>query len=166
MAWDLCYRARRLCMPCCHDSCVMAMLCCCFLCMLCVVAMLQSWLTRAAGHWQQHKASMIQLRNRTLLSRTNTTDAELYYLRHMRSCAAATMGNKVSNPSPSAALEISSAGFIGRLLQSICRQCYLTVFLQRVCYYAKIARRWKRKRRRLTEPTLTWTTWLGTFSNS
>ena len=89
-------------------------------CMLCEVAMLQSRLTRAAGHWQQHKASMIQPRNRTLLSMTNTSAAELYYLRHMRSCAAATMGNKGSNPSPSTALQISGADFIGRLLQSIC----------------------------------------------
>ena len=108
-------------MLCCHDSCVMAMLCCCFLCMLCVVAMLQSRLTRAAGRWQQHKASMIQPRNRTLLSRTQTTVAELYYLRHMRSCAATAMGSKGGNPSPSAALQISGADFIGRLLQSIWR---------------------------------------------
>ena len=105
MAWSLCYRDRRLCMLCCHDSCVMAMLCCCFLCMLCVVAMLQSQLTRAAGRWQQHKASVIQPRNRTLLSRTQTAVAELYYLRHMRSCAATAMGNKGGTPSPSTALQ-------------------------------------------------------------
>ena len=92
---------------------------------------------------------MIQPRNHTLLSRTNTTAAELYYLRHMRLCAAAAMGNKGGNPSPSTALQISGASFIGRLLQSICRRCYLTIFLpvdrllqsigQMLLYYAKIA---------------------------
>ena len=91
--------------------------------------MLQSRLTRAAGHWLQHKASIIQLRHSRLLSRTSTTAAELYYTHHMRSCAAATMGNKGGNPSPSTALQISGADFIGRLLQSIWRHCYLTVFI-------------------------------------
>ena len=98
------------------------------LCMLCVVAMLQSRLARAAGQWQQHKASMTLPRNRTLLSRTNTTAAELYYLRHMRSCAAAAMGNKGGNPSPSTALQISGADFIGSLLRSIWWHCSLTVW--------------------------------------
>ena len=84
---------------------------------------------RAAGHWQHHTASMMQPRNRTLLSRTNTTAAELFYLRHMRSCAAAPMGNKGGSPSPSAALQISGADVVGRLLQNIWRHCYLTVFL-------------------------------------
>ena len=75
---------------------------------------------RAAGHWQHHTASMMQPRNRTLLSRTNTTAAELFYLRHMRSCAAAPMGNKGGSPSPSTALQICCADLIGSLLQSIC----------------------------------------------
>ena len=89
--------------------------------LVCVVAMLQSRLIKVAGHWQQHRASMIQPRNHIhkSLSRTNVTAAELYYLRHMRSCAAAAMGNKGSNPSPSIALQISGTSFIGRLLQSI-----------------------------------------------
>ena len=95
-----------------------------------VVALLQSMLIKAAGHWQQHRASMIQPRNHTFLSRTNTTTAELYYLHHLRSCAAAATGNKGGNPSPSTALPISGASFIGRLLQSIG---------QMVRYYAKIA---------------------------
>ena len=97
--------------------------------LVCVVALLQSRRIKAAGHWQQHRASVTQPRNHTLLSRTNTTAAELYYLRHMRSCAAAAMGNKGGNPSPSTALQISGESFIGRQLQSIWRHCYLTVFL-------------------------------------
>ena len=111
--------------------------------------MLQSKLTKAAGHWQQHRASMIQSSNHTSLSRTNTTAAELYYLRHMRSCAASAIGSKGSDSSPSTPLQISDASFIGRLLQSILRPCYLTVILplvsllqiiaQMVLYYAKIA---------------------------
>ncbi len=114
-----------------------------------VVALLQSRLIKAAGHWQQHRASLNQPRNHTFSSRTNTTAAELYYLRHMRSCAAAATGNKGGNPSPRTALQISAASFIGRLLQSIMRHCYFTVFLllhsllqsigQMVRYYAKIA---------------------------
>ena len=120
-----------------------------YLCMLCVVAMLHCRLTRAAGHWQQHRAYMLEPRNSSLLLRTNTIAAELYYLCHMRSSAAATMGNKGSNPSPSIALQISGADFIGRLLQSIWRHCHPTVtlllnrLLQSICqmmaYYAKIA---------------------------
>ena len=116
---------------------------------VCGVALLQSRLIKAAGRWQQHRASMIQPRNHTVLSRTNTTAAELYYLRHMRSCAAAAMGNKGRDSSPSSALQISGASFIGRLLQSILRRCFLTVILplgrllqsiaQMVVYYAKIA---------------------------
>ncbi len=110
---------------------------------------LQSRLIKVAGHWQQHRASLNQPRNHTFSSRTNTTAAELYYLRHMRSCAAAATGNKDGNPSPRTALQISAASFIGRLLQSIMRHCYFTVFLllhsllqsigQMVRYYAKIA---------------------------
>ena len=87
--------------------------------LICAVALLQSRLIKAAGHWQQYRASVIQPRNHTLLSRTNTTAAELYYLRHMRSCAAEAMGNKGGNPIPSTALQRSGASFIGRLLQSI-----------------------------------------------
>ena len=98
------------------------------LCILCIVVMLRSRLMRAAGQWQHYKACMILPRSRTLLSRTNTTAAELYYLRHMRSCAAAAMGNKGGNHSPSTALQLSGADFIGRLLQSIWRHCHLTVF--------------------------------------
>ena len=119
------------------------------LCILCIVVMLRSRLMRAAGQWQQHKACMILPRGRTLLSRTNTTVAELYYLRHMRSCAASAIGSKGRDSSPSTPLQISDASFIGRLLQSILRPCYLTVILplvsllqiiaQMVLYYAKIA---------------------------
>ena len=94
-----------------------------------MVALLQSRLIKAAGHWQQYRASVIQPRNHTLLSRTNTTAAELFNLRHMRSCAAAPMANKGGSPSPSTALQISGASFIGRLLQTIWRRCYLIVFL-------------------------------------
>jgi len=117
--------------------------------LVCVVALIQSMLTKAAGHWQQHNASMIQPRNRTLLLRTNTIAAELYYLRHMRSCAAAATANKGGNASPSTAFQISGACFIGRLLQSTWRQCYLKAFLpgvrllqslsRTVQHYAKIA---------------------------
>jgi hypothetical protein len=46
--------------------------------LVCVVALLQSRLIKVAGHWQQHRASMFQARDRTLLSRTNTTAAELF----------------------------------------------------------------------------------------
>ena len=91
---------------------------------------LQNLLTRAAGNWQQHSAWMVRLRSRSFMSRTRTSTAELYYLRHMRSCAAAAMGNKDRDSSPSTTLQISGASFIGRLLQSIA---------QMVVYYAKIA---------------------------
>ena len=137
------------------------------LCMLCV-AMLQSQLMRAAGHWQHHTASMMQPRNRTLLSRKNTTAAELYYLRHMRSCAAAPIGNKGGSPSPSTALQISGADVIGRLLQSIWRHCYLTVFLpvgrllqsigQMVRYYAKTAMKLITVSFAMLQDLLTWFT--------
>ena len=46
--------------------------------LVCVVALIQSRLIKAAGHWQQHRASMFQARDHTLLSRTNTTAAELF----------------------------------------------------------------------------------------
>ena len=136
-------------------------------CMLCI-AMLQSRLMRAPGHWQHHTASMMQPRNHTLLSRTNTTAAELYYLRHMRSCAAAPMGNKGGSPSPSTALQISGADVIGRLLQSIWRHCYMTVFLpvgrllqsigQMVRYYAKTAMKLITVSFALLQDLLTWFT--------
>ena len=123
---------------------------CAFLLLLfvCGVALLQSRLIKAAGRCQQHRASMIQLRNHTVLSRTNTTAAELHYLRHMRSCAAAATGNKGRDSSPSTTLQISGASIIGRLLQSILRRCFLTLFLslsrllqsiaEMVVYYANI----------------------------
>jgi hypothetical protein len=136
--------------------------------LVCVVALLQSRLIKAAGHWQQYRASVIQPRNHTLLSRTNTTAAELYYLRHMRSCAAAAMGNKGGNPSPSTALQISGASFIGRLLQTIWRRCYLIVFLpfdrllqsigQMVRYYAKTAMKLITVSFAMLQDILTWLT--------
>ena len=95
--------------------------------LFCVVAMLQSRLTRAAGHWLQHRTPMIEPRNSRLLSRTSTSAAELYYLRHTRSCAAAATGNKGGHPQQSTALDISGADFIARLLHSIWRDCYITV---------------------------------------
>ena len=121
-----------------------------FVFLVCVAALLQSRLISAAGHWQQYKASMMQPRKHTCMSRMNTTAAELFYLRHMRSCAAEATGNKSTrNPSQSSGLQISCASVIGRLLQSIWRQCYLIVYLplqtmlQRICqivrHYAKIA---------------------------
>ena len=123
---------------------------------------------RAAGQWRQHKACMIRPRSRTLLSRTNTTVAELYYLRHMRSCAAAAMGNKGGNPSPSTALQLSGADLIGRLLQSIWRHCYLTVFApldrllqsigQMVRYHARIAMKLIKVPCAMLRGMLTWST--------
>ena len=144
-----------------------------------VVGMLQSRLTRAAGHWQQHRASMIQPGNSRLLSRTSTTAAELYYLRHMRSCATTAMGNKGGNPSPSTPLQISGADFIARVLQSIWRHCCLTVFIplarllltlflplagllqsigQTRRYYAKIAMKLIMVSFAVLRDTLTWIT--------
>ena len=121
----------------------------CLLLLVCMVALLQSRLIKAAGHWQQHRASMIQPRNHTLLSRTNTTAAELYYLRHMRSCAAVAMGSQGGSSSTSAALQTSGAHFISSLLQSAGRHGFFTVVLlvdallqcisQWLRYYAKIA---------------------------
>ena len=110
---------------------------------------LQSLLTRAAGNWQQHSAWMIQLRSRAMMSRTRTSTAELYYLHHMRSCAAAAMGNQHSSSSTSATLQTSGAHFVCSLLQGAGRHCFFTVFLLVDCllqnvsqwlrYYAKIA---------------------------
>ena len=117
--------------------------------LVCGVALLQSRLIKAAGHWTQHGASAIQLNNSRNMSRTCTSAAELFYLRHTRSCAATACGNKGGGTSHSIPLQMSGADFIARLLQSILRPCYLTVILplvsllqiiaQMVLYYAKIA---------------------------
>ena len=117
--------------------------------LVCGVALLQSRLIKAAGHWTQHGASAIQLNNSRNMSRTCKSAAELGYLRHTRSCAATACGNKGGGTSHSTPLQMSGADVIARLLQSIWRQCYLIVcsplarLLQRVCqivrYYAKIA---------------------------
>ena len=90
---------------------------------------LQSLLTRAAGNWQQHSAWMVRLRSRSLMSRTSTSTAELYYLRHLRSCAAAAMGNQGSSSSTSTALQTSGAHFISSLLQGAGRHGFFTVVL-------------------------------------
>ena len=96
--------------------------------LFCVVAMLQSRPTRAAGHWLQHKERTTEPRNSRLLSRTSTSAAELFYLRHTRSCAATATGNKGGHLHQSAALKTSGADYIARQLQSICRNCCITVF--------------------------------------
>ena len=62
--------------------------------LVCGVALLQSRLIKAAGHWTQHGASAIQLNNSRNMSRTCTSAAELFYLRHTRSCAATACGSK------------------------------------------------------------------------
>ena len=80
-----------------------------------VLAMLQSRLTRAAGHWLHHIASMLQQRKTRLLSRTSTSAAELYYLHHTRSCAATATGNKGGHLGQSCALEVSGADFTDSL---------------------------------------------------
>ena len=98
--------------------------------LVCGVALLQSRLIKAAGHWTQHGASAIQLNNSRNMSRTCTSAAELFYLRHTRSCAATACGNKGGGTSHSTPLQMSGADFIARLLQSVC---------QMVLYYAKIA---------------------------
>ena len=97
--------------------------------LVCGVALLQSRLIEAAGHWTQHGASAIQLNNSRNMSRTCTSAAELFYLRHTRSCAATACGNKGGGTSHSISLQMSGADFIARLLQSILRPCYLTVIL-------------------------------------
>ena len=94
-----------------------------------MVIRLQSLLTRAAGYWQQRSAWMVQLRSRAMMSRTRTSTAELYYLRHMRSCAAAAMGNHGSNSGTSTALQTSGVQFMCSLLQSAGRHCFFMVFL-------------------------------------
>ena len=128
--------------------------------LVCGVALLQSRLIKAAGHWTQHGASAIQLNNSRSMSRTCTSAAELFYLRHTRSCAATACGNKGGGTSHSIPLHMSGADFIARLLQSVCQQVCLTIIMhwgrallalfrpsarllqsigQMVRYYAKIA---------------------------
>ena len=93
------------------------------------MALLQSRLIKAAGRWTQHSASAMQLNNSKNISRTCTSAAELFYLRHTRSCAATACGNKGGGTSHSIPLQMSGADFIGRLLQSICQQVCLTIIL-------------------------------------
>ena len=98
-----------------------------------MTALLQDRLLRAIGSMLQSQTTMV-----------DTLQAE-----SMRSCAAAAIGSKGRDSSPSTALQISGASFIGRLLQSILRRCYLTVFLplgrvlqsiaRMMLYYAKTA---------------------------
>ena len=97
--------------------------------LVCGVALLQSRLIKAAGHWTQHGASAIQLNNSRNMSRTCTSAAELFYLRHTRSCAATACGNKGGGTSHSIPLQMSGADFIARLLQSICQQVCLTIIM-------------------------------------
>ena len=106
--------------------------------LVCGVALLQSRLIKAAGHWTQHGASAIQLNNSRNMSRTCTSAAELFYLRHTRSCAATACGNKGGGTSHSTPLQMSGADFIARLLQSILRRCYLTVLLPLVVHAADL----------------------------
>ena len=120
--------------------------------LVCGVALLQSRLIKAAEAAATEQAgpgSALQLNNSRNMSRTCTSAAELFYLRHTRSCAATACGNKGGGTSHSISLQMSGADFIARLLQSILRRCYLTVILplvsllqiiaQMVLYYAKIA---------------------------
>ena len=93
------------------------------------VALLQSRLIKAAGHWTQHGASAIQLNNSRNMSRTCTSAAELFYLRHTRSCAATACGNKGGGASHSTPLQMSGADFIARLLQRVCQQVCLTIIM-------------------------------------
>ena len=62
---------------------------------------------------------------------SSTSAAELYYLRHIRSCAAAATGNKGGHPGQSSTLQISGADFIATLLQSTWRDCYITLLIPR-----------------------------------
>ena len=65
------------------------------------VAMLQSRLITAAGAWQQHRSCMTDVRSSQRTSVCSTSAAELYYLRHARSCAATASGSKGSHPGQS-----------------------------------------------------------------
>ena len=95
--------------------------------LVCAVALLQSRPIKTAGHSTQHGASAIQPNSSRFLSRTRTSAAELYYLRHMRSCAATAFGNKGGGTSHSIPLQMSGADFIARLLQSVGQQVCLTI---------------------------------------
>ena len=97
--------------------------------LVCGVALLQSKLIKASGHWTQHGASAIQLNYSRNISRTCTSAAELVYLRHTRSCAATACGNKGGGTSHSTPLQMSGADFIARLLQSVCQQVCLTIIM-------------------------------------
>lgn len=85
-----------------------------------LVAMLQSRLTTAAGAWQQYEAAVIDLRTPQPTSACTTTTAELYYLRHCRSCAAAASGNKGGSHGQSNPLVMSGTFFLGVMLQRMC----------------------------------------------
>ena len=108
-----------------------------FLC--CLVVMLQSRLTRAAGHWLQHEASRTEHRKSRLTARCGTSAAELYYLHHSRSCAATATGNKGGHPGQTKTLEICGAAWIFcvvmSLLQSISRmwQCCAKTTIKLIC---------------------------------
>ena len=105
--------------------------------LFCAIAVLQSWLTRAAGHRVQHRTSMIEPERPRLMSTTSA--AELYYLRHDRSCAAAAIGSKGGHLGPSSILQICGISFIARFLQSLWQCCYITCLapvvrlLQSIC---------------------------------
>ena len=101
------------------------------LCFLCS-AMLQSKLSRTAGPWPQHAPCPLRPRNRTLFTRTHITAAELYYLRHLRSCAAAADGNKASGTSHCVSLQMSACHDKARLLHSIGQQVGLALVLHSV----------------------------------
>lgn len=85
-----------------------------------VAAMLQSRLTIAAGAWQQHRAATTDLRTPQQTSPCSTSTAELYYLRHCRSCAATASGNKGGHPGQSNPLVIAGAALLGSMLQKMC----------------------------------------------
>ena len=87
--------------------------------LVCGVALLQSRLIKAAGHWTQHGASAIQLNNSRNMSRTCTSAAELFYLRHTRSCAATACGNKGGGTSHSTPLQMSGADFIAKIAMKL-----------------------------------------------
>ena len=74
--------------------------------LVCGVALLQSKRMKASGHWTQHGASAIQLNNSRNMSRTCTSAAELFYLRHTRSCAATACGNKGSGTNHFASVSV------------------------------------------------------------
>ena len=81
-------------------------------------------------------------RNSRDMSRTCASAAELFYLRHTRSCAATACGKKKCGTSHSIPLQMFSADFIARLLQSILHSLVslLQIIGQMVLYYAKIAK--------------------------